>query len=90
MHLHCGTGSTGNARTISVLTSGGGGSARCWLHSLGIKYQRINEKTGLADGHERLDVKAKWHHFMKTMHELDFSIPLPHDNREVDYVKKGI
>eukprot|EP00731_Ephydatia_muelleri_P000932 Em0001g932a len=45
-------------------------TARKWLHSLGIKYQRINGKTGFADGHERPDVKAQRCHFVKVMSEL--------------------
>ena len=40
------------------------------MHSLGIKYQRINGKTGFADGHERLDVKAQRRHFVNIMSEL--------------------
>ena len=40
------------------------------LHSLGIKYQRINGKTGFADGHERPDVKAQRRHFVNVMSEL--------------------
>ena len=41
-------------------------------HQLGIKYQTItlNEKMGFVNGHERLNVKTQWYHFMKIMNEL--------------------
>ena len=45
-------------------------TARKWLHSLGIKYQRINGKTRFADGHERPDGKAQRRNFVNIMSEL--------------------
>ena len=46
------------------------GNCKEMVALFGDKYQRINGKTGFADGHERPDVKAQRRHFVNIMSEL--------------------